>query len=364
MLSGSPMIKYVPFLKLKQNEIQSIGVLDGGIRDQIAPMYDIPRTQKVITEAEVIDRLRIGDNELKSAQAKNVSYKFFIDNFDIDDSIDLGGVPQYRAVLARLSNYQIMPVLAFDRHPDHNIAALDFVKSRPDVEVGIRLQMIDIESYNLTKSNLQALWKDLVAARPKSIFLLVDLRIIGDPAGSKKKVEKFLARFQDDFAGATIVVSGSVVPASIAGLVPTNSKAHVAREEYKLWRALNATPEFNKVLFGDYGVVSPEYSDFEMEPEFISSRAAPKVFYTYSDSFFIARGRRFKTHKFIQYFSISDVIVDEPFFRQTVPAYSYGEQYIHDRSYKAPVRSKKTGNPGTWIKTSTAAHITFVVNNI
>lgn len=49
------MIKYVPFLKLKQNEIQSVGVLDGGIRDQIAPMYDIPRTQKVMDEAEVID---------------------------------------------------------------------------------------------------------------------------------------------------------------------------------------------------------------------------------------------------------------------------------------------------------------------
>jgi len=44
-----------------------------------------------------------------------------------------------------------MPVLAFDRHPDHNVAALDFVKSRPGTDVGIRLQMIDIESYNLTK---------------------------------------------------------------------------------------------------------------------------------------------------------------------------------------------------------------------
>lgn len=358
------MIKYVPFLKLKQNEIQSVGVLDGHIRDQIAPMYDIPRTQKVMGEDEVIDRLRIAEKELGNALEKDINYKFFVDNFDVDDSVDLGGVPQYRAVLTMLSNYQVMPVLAFDRHPDHNVAALDFVKSRPSADVGIRLQMIDIESYNLTKSNLQALWADLAVAKPENVILLIDLRIIEDPVDSKKKVERFVIRFQGDFPGAKVVISGSVVPASIAGLLPTNSKAHIPREEYKLWRALNSTPAFKELLFGDYGVVSPEYSDFEMEPEYISSRAAPKVFYTYDDNFFIVRGRRFKTHKYRQYFDISDVIVDEPFFRFKTPHYSYGEQNIHERSYKAPVRSKKTGNPGTWIKSSTAAHITFVVNNI
>lgn len=358
------MIKYFPFLKLKQNEIQSVGVLDGGIRDQIAPMYDIPRTQKVMDEAEVIDRLRIADKELANARKKGIDYKFFVDNFDVDDSVDLGGVPQYRAVLSMLSNYRIMPVLAFDRHPDHNVAVLDFVKTRPGTDVGIRLQMVDIESYNLTKSNLQALWADLAVAKPQTVILLVDLRIIEDPADSTKKVERFVASFQGDFPSAKVVISGSVVPASIAGLLPTNSQAHISREEYKLWRALKSTPAFKEVLFGDYGVVSPEYSDFEIEPEHISSRSAPKVFYTYHDNFFIVRGRRFKTHKYRQYFDISDVIVNEPFFRLTTPHYSYGEQYIHDRSHKAPARSKNTGSQGTWIKSSTAAHITFVVNNI
>lgn len=356
------MIKYVPFLKLKQNEIQGVGVLDEAIRNQIAPMYDIPRSQIIMTDSAIIDRLRIADKELKNAQGKSIAYKFFIDNFDIDDNIDLEGAPQYRAILNKLSNYSVMPVVAFDRHPDHNVAALEFVKSRPGSEVGIRLQMVDIESYSLTKSNLQALWPDLISANPQSVILLLDLRIIDDRADTKKKVEKFLASFLNDFLVTTIVVSGSVVPASIAGLVNTNAEAHVAREEYKLWRALIATPQFNKVLFGDYGIVSPEYSDVEMKPEFISSRAAPKVFYTYHESFFIIRGRRFKTHKYTQYFNISDAIVNQPFFRS--PAYSYGERYIHDRSFNAPIRSTKTGNPGTWIKSSTAAHITFVVNNI
>lgn len=358
------MIKYVPFLKFKQNEIQSIGVLDGSVRNQLSPMYDIPRTQKIMDEAEIIDRLRIAGKELGKAREKDIDYKFFVDNFDIDDSVYLGGVPQYRAMLTMLSNYRVMPVLAFDRHSDHNVAALDFVKSRPGTDVGIRLQMIDIESYNLTKSNLQALWADLAVAKPDNVILLIDLRIIEDPVDAKKKVERFVTSFQGDFPDAIMVVSGSVVPASIAGLLQTNSKVYIPREEYKLWRALNSMPAFKQVLFGDYGVVSPEYSDLDIEPEYISSRSAPKVFYTYHDAFFIARGRRFKTHKFKQYFDISDVVVDEPFFRLTTPHYSYGEQYIYDRSYKAPVRSDKTGSPGTWIKSSTAAHITFVVNNI
>lgn len=362
MLSGSPMIKYVPFLKFKQNEIQGVGVLDDAIRNQIAPMYDIPRSQKVMTETEILERLRIADKTLKATQKGTVAYKFFVDNFDVDDSIDLGGVPQYRTILSKLSHFPIMPVLAFDRHADHNLAALDFIKSRPNSEIGIRLQMVDIDSYNLTKSNLQALWVDLSAAKPQSVILLIDLRIIDDPIHAKKKVEKFLAGFQKDFQVTAAVVSGSVVPASIAGLVKTNAEAHIDREEYKLWRALNSTPEFDKVLFGDYGIISPEYSDLDIEPELISGMAAPKVFYTYHEKFFIVRGRRFKTHKYSQYFDISDNIVRQAFFR--LPGDSYGEQYIHDRSFKAAVRAPKTGNPGTWIKCSTAAHITFVVNNI
>ncbi|MCQ9427620.1 beta family protein [Pseudomonas sp. LJDD11] len=59
---------------------------------------------------------------------------------------------------------------------------------------------------------------------------------------------------------------------------------------------------------------------------------------------------------------MSDSLVDQVFFRD--PTYSYGERYIHDRSSKAAIRAKSTGSPGSWIKTSTAALITFVVNNI
>jgi hypothetical protein len=356
------MIKYVPFLKFKQNEIRGVSVLDEVIRNQIAPMYDVPRSQKIMTEEEVLERLRIAEDALKAAQKKTISYKFFVDNFDIDDSIDLGGIPQYRAILNRLSNHTIMPVVAFDRHPDHNIAALDYVKARPDTDVGIRLQMADIESYSLTKSNLDALWIDLAAAQPKSVVLLIDLRIIYDSIDAKKKVERFLTGFQRDFSVTAMVVSGSVVPASIAGLVKTNTEAEIDREEYKLWKAINSSPGFDQVLFGDYGIISPEYSDADIEPELMSGRSAPKVFYTYHEKFYIARGRRFKTHKHRQYFDISDTLVAKSFFRD--PSYSFGEKYIHDRSFKAAVRSKSTGNPGSWIKTSIAAHITFVVKTI
>ncbi|GAO91823.1 hypothetical protein PSA5_03920, partial [Pseudomonas syringae pv. actinidiae] len=98
------MIKYVPFLKFKQNEIQGVGVLDDAIRNQIVPMYDVPRSEVVMTEGEVLERLRIAEKNLKSGRKKSISYKFFVDNFDIDDTIDLGGVSQYRAILNYLSD--------------------------------------------------------------------------------------------------------------------------------------------------------------------------------------------------------------------------------------------------------------------
>ncbi|MOA28998.1 hypothetical protein D3C78_1499850 [compost metagenome] len=90
--------------------------------------------------------------------------------------------------------------------------------------------------------------------------------------------------------------------------------------------------------------------------------STPKVFYPYGDQFYISRGRRFSSHGYGQYFSISDDIVGQAFYRGA--AYSYGDQYIHDRSYLSACKPAKGGSPSTWIKSLTAAHITFIVNTI
>lgn len=355
------MIKYIPFLKFKQNEIQGIGQLTQAIRDQIVPFYDVPRSQSIMSESEISNRIRIADKELQKSHKEIPPYPFFIDNFDIDDTIFIGGLPQYRAILAELSGYPIIPILAFDRQSDHNDAALDFIKAKPG-NLAIRLQQTDIDSYNLTKGKLNSLWPSVQDAQPRNIILLLDLRIIEDAAQAQAKVERFLTGFKRDFHVDVTAVVGSIIPGNIATLIGTDETKHVVREEYRLWCSLRAVQDFEAVLYGDYCVVSPEYSDIELEPELMSGISTPKAFYAYDGNFYIARGRRFRTHGYGQYFGLSDSIVRQPFYRGA--SYSYGDQYIYDRSYLSPRKPAKGGSPSTWIKSLTAAHVTFIVNNV
>jgi hypothetical protein len=355
------MIKYIPFLKFKKNEIEGVAQLSQQIRDQVVPLYDIPLSQKIMLEADINNRIRIAENELIKFQKNSPVYPFFIDNFDIDDSINLGGAPQYRAVLARLAKYPIVPILAFDRDFDHNNAALDFIRAKPG-DIGIRLQQTDIESYNLTKRNLLSIWPAITAAKARKIILLLDLRIVGDIVETQQKIEHFLTSFNKDFQVDITAVTGSIIPGNIANLIGTNEIKHVPREEYRLWLSLRAAQGFDSILYGDYCVVSPEYSDIDLEPELMNGVATPKVFYPYNDQFYIARGRRFRSHGYGQYFGISDSIVNQPFFRGS--GYSYGDKYIHDRSHLSLKKPAKGGSSSTWIKSQTAAHITFIVNTV
>ncbi|CAI8862103.1 MULTISPECIES: beta family protein [Pseudomonas] len=355
------MIKYIPYLKFKQNEIRGVAKLISGVRDQIAPLYDAPRSQNVMTEAEIQKRVKLGVAEIAKSKAKNYEYWFFVDNIDIDESILIGGVGQYRFILDAVKDYRVIPVVALDRNPDHNVAALDFIKAKPGA-VGVRLQDADIESYAITKPRLDALWVEIGAAKATSIALLIDLRIINDPAASQRKVERFLAKFNGDFAVSAVSISGSVIPGNIANLIATDAQKHVPRLEYRLWQALKKSPGYENVLFGDYGIISPEYSDIDLKPELMNGVSTPKVFYSYGDQFYISRGRRFSSHGHGQYFSISDDIVGQAFYRGA--AYSYGDQYIHDRSYLSARKPPKGGSPSTWIESLTAAHITFIVNTI
>nr|WP_299380298.1 hypothetical protein [uncultured Halomonas sp.] len=355
------MIKYIPFLKLKQNEIQGVAQLSQATRDQIVPLYDIARSKQIMSEPEIAERLRIAHKELKKTQAIVPDYCFFIDNYDIDDSIDISGTHQYRAILAQFSNFPIFPILAFDRHADHNAAALDFIKPGLS-DIALRLQQTDIESYNLTKMKLVSIWPAIQAAQARKIILLIDLRIIEDATGSAKQVERFLARFNQDFKADVTVVTGSIIPGNIAALIATDEEKHVPREEYRIWRHLQGLPGGNAILYGDYCIVSPEYSDLDLAPELMNGISTPKVFYPYGDHFYITRGRRFRSHGYGQYFDISDSIVNQHFFRG--PTYSYGDQYIYDRSHLSVKKPAKAGSPSSWIKSTTAAHITFIVNTI
>jgi len=350
---------YFPFLKLKQNEILCVGALSDDTRAKIRPCFDVPRTSKNQNADEILDRIRLGLGKLTTLCNRVGHFPFYIDNFDLDDDLELEGTPQYRYILATFKHFRPIPVLALDRHADHNAAAFAYLREVGGA-VGVRLQLEDIESWALLKRKLTGLWAELARCKAQRIDVIVDARVLTDYAVAATRIAEFLKKFRAEFAAHTLVVTGSSIPSNISELIETGGAKMVPRLEYHLWRHLVKDAVLQDVRFGDYGVVSPEYSDVELQPELLRTVSTPRAFYPHGDSMLAVRGISFKAHPLGngQYFEIADLIQRQPFFRGA--GYSFGDDYIYERSTSSAKRPPKAGNAGSWVKSTLASHITYL----
>lgn len=355
-----PMIKYVPFLKMKQNEIQAVVEVKNEILDKIIPFFDVPRP-KQNSELEIRERIRIAK---KCAEANLSEIKFYLDNFDTDESVLIDGVAQYEFILRQFEKFSIIPVAGLYRDSEHNAAAIRRSASMKGQKViALRLTSQDIESYKLTKSELVSVYDEFDKAELSEVHLILDHRVItGDAKSVAENSMKFISQFQEDFEFHKVIFAGSSIPANVADILKSKTEATIQRKEFSAWIELNAGASDIPWVFGDYGLVSPDYTDMEFDFRIVQNIATPKVFYTYQGHYFAVRGGSFKSHpkKYGQYFSIADVIVEKPFFRKRT--FSFGEGYIIDRSVKAIKKATRPGSPSSWLKATLASHMTFVVS--
>lgn len=357
------MTIYHPFLKLKQNEILSLETLSLDTRSCIRPLFDVPRTSKKQNADEILERIRIGLEKMERLQEKAGPLPFYIDNFDLDDDLKINGQDQYRYILNTFKKFRAIPVVALDRSDAHNDAVFEYLN---DVggPVAVRLQLEDIDSWALARPKLRDLWNDIVAAEVPHIDVFIDVRVISDVKDVAETVSRFLKKFRSEFFTNSIIVTGSTIPSNISDLIDTSQYKTVPRLEYHLWMSLISDTLLKDVRFGDYGVVSPDYADIDLDPRIFRSISTPRAFYPFNDKMMVVRGSAFKTHPQGngQYYGIADFIHRQPFFRGS--AYSAGDKYIHDRSTSSPKRPPKAGSPGSWVKSTLASHITYIGNTV
>lgn len=83
-------------------------------------------------------------------------------------------------------------------------------------------------------------------------------------------------------------------------------------------------------MFGDYGCVSPEYSDIELFDEDMQNVTTAKIIYPYHDRLFIKRGGRVKSDKH-QYNEFAEYIVTRSGFYRG-QEYSAGDLYLFQKA--------------------------------
>lgn len=356
-------IKYSPFLKLKQNEVKAIEELDDAVACAIRPLFDIPRTTKNQSEAGVVKRIDMGHSSLEKLYenlSADVNLEFYIDNHDIDDDILISGICQYSYILNKFKSYEPIPVLAFDRNPSHNASALNYLATTKG-KIALRLQREDLESYKLSKPAIDEIMKNVAGCGCEEVHLLIDLRLVSDHISDAVILDRFLKEICKDYFFDAVISAGSIIPSNISELIKTDASKHEIRKDKEVWDLIQAKHD---VQFGDYGVVSPDYSDADLDPKLLRLVSTPKVFYSYLNNFFVVRGSslHYNPKGNNQFFDIADAIAVEAFYRKA--PYSYGDKYINDRSTLSPKRPAKAGSQGSWIKATLAAHITYIVNTI
>lgn len=348
--------KYVPFLKMKVNEIGALSVLAQSIKEQITPFFDLPKEPD-----EKPDNLHIKiQKAVKSAEKHLKSFRqYYVDSFDVTDSIHINGRHIYYTVVEEFRNTPFIPVIGVDRKKDHNKAVFEgrrngLIKSSC---VALRLQPEDFSDYDLVQNEIEDLF-----IQCEGLFsewdVVLDNRVCVnvDVNQRAKEITQFIEGLLGDYRLRRIVTTGSSIPAAIGDVIKTNTILDYGRVELDIFSLVTAEVKDSALYWGDYTIVSPLYSEVDIQPEAMRNVTAPKIAYSYERVHHLMRGTALASHPRgnQQYNDMAALLVTRPFFRPAT--YSFGEPFLLEKS-------KGLGamvTPGSILKPTISTHITYM----
>ena len=340
------MTNYIPFLKTKTNEFACLKALEPEIAENITPFFDIHRKIEMYTEDEY---KRIIDFVYKKVIKNLQHFKlFYLDDFSIDDDLLIYGKQSYNYVIEKFQDFNFIPVIGIDRKPERNEAVFNNKKILQNDTIALRVSIEDIQT------GLTDLRELLIEANEyfDKIELVIDLQFISQDEDINQLfsiIDPFLKR--NIFNFSKIIITGSSIPKLIGDIIATDSTKDIPRRELELFSILASN--YANLYYGDYTLLSPFYSDLEVDPTMFPNITTAKVIYAYENRFFLIRGGSIKSKGFIQYKSLCDTISSKPFFRGGT--YSYGDYFIENaQSYSKNIM------PGTILAPTLNAHISYM----
>jgi hypothetical protein len=353
------MNNYVPFLKFKANEVHAISTLSPEIKSIVFPFFDFAKKKGMTanTLSTTIEKAVTS----ASRHLKNLS-GFYLDNFDLDDSIQINGRDNYEFVISSFDEIDFVPVVGLDRTNGRNQIVFDAKKNNKIISdtIAIRLQFEDFEDFELIEDELGELM-----AQGHNLFenwtLVLDNRecFQVDAKTRANHICRFLESVNDVFEFSKIIIAGSSIPASIGNILDTKTELTHNRNEIQIYSEVINKVNSEDLYFGDYTIVSPQFSDVDLIPEMMQTVTAPKVLYSYENVHYIVRGGTLKHHArgLLQYNDIAVDLIKQTFFRGAL--YSYGDNFLVE---KANFQGKNV-MPGSILKPTINAHITYMVRD-
>jgi hypothetical protein len=348
---------YSPILRNRQSELLAIKHLSNSVRSSMMPVLDVAAPTKSTDKAK--HREYVERNLKRTSQYVTGFPAVFVDSSELDPAFRLseGVHPLEGASDAILgAGGRPIPVTGLHRDAAHKATAITVANDHAEGSLCVRLDATDVSTATLTFKRIRDLLdSDSVAS--SAVYLLFDLQCLygKDEDSVAREVLRLLKLVASEvWAGA--IIGGYAIPDQLSTAVSTKEQAYLPRIEQNVFHEAAAYKMELPRWFADYTILPP--SVVELDWRLIRKVMSPKALYTLDEEWFVVRGAAFSSHPdgYEQYYSIADEIValDE----YCGPEYSYGDNYIYDRSKK----KGKPGNPGSWITACVNHHLTFTAD--
>lgn len=350
------MRNYVPFLKLKQGETLALAELDSSLIEGLVPFVDIARGKPGMAPAETERRIRSSCQQF--SRHCSLVRQLYLDDFDLPVEPGIDGANYYKLALEEFIRFSVIPVIGTDRSARRNQIALEHGRTASGTStIAVRVQLHDLQ-VEVVSGRLDALVDEALTVFG-DCHLIVDCRVVD--SSTPKQYEEILSSVAGKLRNfSRVIVAGSIITASIRDLSEPSQERVLERSEVELFRITNRLLGGRvSIYLGDYGVVSPDYSEVDITPELFRKVTAPKVLYSFGLAHYLCRGTSLERAGNGQYRSIFRKIIEhqEGFFRGA--AYSWGDQFFLDKAHGAG----KDVTPASVIKPTTNAHLTFMLRD-
>jgi Beta protein len=295
---------YMIGMKIKEGEMLALQNLSPDTHASLLPLFDVIKP----TEKTSIDK-RISESLKQVMTNWPRSRRFLIDIHDISLEARLkNGVHPIEKLVDEFAHFGYSPIhcFGFDRGDDYEASFVKAIHKHEIKVIALRLEQADLGLLSDTIGKIEVLMQK-TSIKYEDLLVIFDLRSI---AASNFPAETVLLRAFNELTQAG--VKKYVVMASSMWdytRLPANKVTKVPRQEFALWLSLRSLGI--EVMYGDYGVVSPEFIDlgnFKRSP-------SPKFRYTLADSWLVSKGEQTKAGELNQYPRIAKKLVARPEFR-------------------------------------------------
>lgn len=352
---------YCPFLKGKQAEFLALRDIASIDLPDFRPIFDVTPVGGGKSESPADESIARFLKYMARyyAEADQVAIDIF--DFSPHWRCQNGSHPLH-ALVDGIVELGIDPTIGvgLDRDPAFVAAFREVLRKHKNARCFVRWLPEDMQVPRLSAMDYSDLSEE-AGLSEKVEFHVLDFRGIYGADCSRASNDAMLFLNDGPLVDCQVIVASSAIPhpQNFSRIVPRDSTHQAARSEMVLYELLAKQKIDFDLAYGDYGVVNPEFSEPNMEPELLATIMVPKIFYSSKSEWYFARGSKFSEHPdgHHQYYAMAHDLVSSHYFYD--PDFSPGDRYIYTRSKGEGT----SGNPPSWLRAEISHHILNVLNS-